>query len=92
MIDNSTINLYGLPSIYVDEQVVTGLLTGESNLWTKNKDLGYLHTINVKINQTYFRWQKDKRSWKSIEYCNHILDESNDIIDTLIGKPNKPIL
>ena len=42
LINGLTINLYGLPSIYWgQEQVVTGLLTGEDLIFgLKNKDLG----------------------------------------------------
>ena len=42
LIDGLKINLYGLPSIYWgQDQVVTGLLTGEDLIYgLKNKDLG----------------------------------------------------
>ena len=52
LIDGLKINLYGLPSIYWgQEQVVTGLLTGEDLIHgLRNKDLGeavYLSLIHI---------------------------------------------
>jgi len=91
LIDGLTINLYGLPSIYWgQEQVVTGLLTGEDLIYgLKNKDLGeaiYLPSIMLKVNTDLFL---DDKNIKEVEnHLNtkiHILDDSNDIIDTLVG-------
>ena len=98
LIDGLKINLYGLPSIYWgQEQVVTGLLTGEDLIkGLQNKDLGeaiYIPSIMLKINTDLFLDDK-----KIIDVENklntkiHVLEESNDIIDTLIGKPVKSIL
>ena len=55
LIDGLKINLYGLPSIYWgQDQVVTGLLTGEDLIYgLKNKDLGeavYIPSIMLKLN------------------------------------------
>ena len=95
LIDGLTINLYGLPSIYWgQEQVVTGLLTGEDLIeGLKNKDLGeaiYIPSIMLKLNTDLFL---DDKNIKDVEdQLNtkiHVLDDSNDIISTLIGKTNK---
>ena len=91
LIDGLTINLYGLPSIYWgQEQVVTGLLTGEDLIYgLQNKDLGeaiYIPSIMLKINTDLFL---DDKNIKDVEnQLNtkiHVLDDSNDIINTLIG-------
>ncbi len=95
LIDGLTINLYGLPSIYWgQEQVVTGLLTGEDLIYgLKNKDLGeaiYLPSIMLKLNTDLFLDDKNiKEVENQLNTKIHILDDSNDIINTLIGKPNK---
>ena len=95
LIDGLTINLYGLPSIYWgQEQVVTGLLTGEDLIYgLKNKDLGeaiYLPSIMLKLNTDLFLDDKNiKEVENQLNTKIHILDDSNDIISTLIGKPNK---
>ena len=89
------INLYGLPSIYWgQEQVVTGLLTGEDLInGLQNKDLGeaiYIPSIMLKLNTDLFL--DDKKITDVENKLNtkiHVLEESNDIIDTLIGKPVK---
>jgi len=95
LIDGLTVNLYGLPSIYWgQEQVVTGLLTGEDLIYgLKNKDLGeaiFIPSIMLKINTDLFL--DDKKIQEVENQLNtkiHVLDDSNDIISTLIGKPNK---
>ena len=95
LIDGLTINLYGLPSIYWgQEQVVTGLLTGEDLIYgLQNKDLGegiYIPSIMLKINTDLFLDDKNiKEVENKLNTQIHILDDSNDIIDTLIGKSNK---
>ena len=91
LIDGVTINLYGLPSIYWgQEQVVTGLLTGEDLIYgLKNKDLGeaiYIPSIMLKINTDLFLDDKKvKEVENKLKTPIHVLDESNDIIDILIG-------
>ena len=95
LIDGLTVNLYGLPSIYWgQDQVVTGLLTGEDLIYgLKNKDLGeaiFIPSIMLKINTDLFL--DDKKIQEVENQLNtkiHVLDDSNDIISTLIGKPNK---
>ena len=91
LIDGLKVNLYGLPSIYWgQDQVVTGLLTGEDLIYgLKNKDLGeavYIPSIMLKINTDLFL---DDKNIEQVEYhLNtkiHVLDDSNDIINTLIG-------
>ena len=95
LIDGLTINLYGLPSIYWgQEQVVTGLLTGEDLIYgLQDKDLGeaiYIPSIMLKINTDLFLDDKNiKEVENQLNTRIHVLDESNDIIDTLIGKSNK---
>ena len=95
LIDGLRINLYGLPSIYWgQEQVVTGLLTGEDLIYgLKNKDLGeciYIPSIMLKFNSDLFLDDKNIKEVESqLNTQIHILDDSNDIIDTLIGKSNK---
>ena len=91
LIDGLTINLYGLPSIYWgQEQVVTGLLTGEDLIYgLQNKDLGeaiYIPSIMLKINTDLFL--DDKKISEVSQILNtkiHILDNPDDIINTLIG-------
>ena len=95
LINGLTINLYGLSSIYWgQEQVVTGLLTGEDLIYgLQNKDLGegiYIPSIMLKINTDLFLDDKNiKEVENQLNTQIHILDDSNDIIDTLIGKSNK---
>ena len=95
LIDGLTINLYGLPSIYWgQEQVVTGLLTGEDLIYgLQNKDLGeaiYIPSIMLKINTDLFLDDKNiKEVENQLNTKIHVLDDSNDIINTLIGKSNK---
>ena len=94
LIDGLQINLYGLPSIYWgQEQVVTGLLTGEDLInGLKNKDLGeaiYIPSIMLKINTDLFLDDKNiKEVENKLDTQIHVLDDSNDIINTLIGKSN----
>ena len=95
LIDGLTINLYGLPSIYWgQEQVVTGLLTGEDLIHgLQNKDLGeaiYIPSIMLKINTDLFLDDKNiKEVENQLNTKIHVLDDSNDIMDNLIGKTNK---
>ena len=91
LIDGLTINLFGLPSIYWgQDQVVTGLLTGEDLIYgLKNKDLGeaiYIPSIMLKLNTDLFLDDKNiKEVENQINTKIHVLDDSNDIINTLIG-------
>ncbi len=91
LINGLTINLYGLPSIYWgQDQVVTGLLTGEDLICgLKNKDLGeavYIPSIMLKINTDLFLDDKNIQEVENkINTKIHVLDDSNDIINTLIG-------
>ncbi|EEE41033.1 TIGR03279 family radical SAM protein [Prochlorococcus marinus] len=91
LIDGFTINLYGLPSIYWgQDQVVTGLLTGEDLIHgLKNKDLGeviYIPSIMLKLNTDLFLDDKNiKEVENQLNTKIHVLDDSNDIINTLIG-------
>ncbi len=91
LIDGLTINLYGLPSIYWgQDQVVTGLLTGEDLIHgLKNKDLGeavYIPSIMLKLNTDLFLDDKNiKEVENQLTTKIHVLDDSNDIINTLIG-------
>ena len=87
-----TINLYGLPSIYWgQEQVVTGLLTGEDLIYgLQNKDLGdtiFIPSIMLKLNTDLFLDDKNiKEVENELKTKIHVLNDSNDIINTLIGK------
>ena len=98
LIDGLTVNLYGLPSIYWgQEQVVTGLLTGEDLIYgLQSKDLGdviYIPSIMLKINTDLFLDDKNiKEVENQLNTQIHVIDDSNDIIDTLIGKSNKQII
>ena len=91
LINGLTINLYGLPSIYWgQDQVVTGLLTGEDLIYgLRNKDLGeaiYIPSIMLKINTDLFLDDKNIQEVENqINTKIHVLDDSNDIINTLIG-------
>ena len=95
LIDGLTINLYGLPSIYWgQEQVVTGLLTGEDLIdGLQNKDLGeaiYIPSIMLKLNTDLFLDDKNiKEVETKLNTKIHVLDDSNDIINILLGKSNK---
>ncbi|MAN49239.1 MAG: TIGR03279 family radical SAM protein [Flavobacteriales bacterium] len=90
-INRLTINLYGLPSIYWgQEQVVTGLLTGEDLIYgLKNKDLGekiFIPSIMLKINSDLFL---DDKNIVEVEEALgtkiHVLYDTDDIINNLIG-------
>jgi len=94
-IDGLKINLYGLPSIYWgQEQVVTGLLTGEDLIeGLKDRDLGdgiFIPSIMLKLNSDLFL---DDKKISEVEYkLNtkiHVLDNTNDIINNLIGISHK---
>ena len=94
-IDGLKINLYGLPSIYWgQEQVVTGLLTGEDLIvGLKNKELGeiiFIPSMMLKINSDLFL--DDKKISDVEEALNteiHVVDDANDIIEYLIGRSSK---
>ncbi len=93
-IDGLTINLYGLPSIYWgQDQVVTGLLTGEDLIaGLQNKDLGesiYIPSIMLKINSDLFLDDTNITEVSNKLKTNiHVLNDTNDIISCLIGKSN----
>ncbi len=93
-IDGLTINLYGLPSVYWgQEQVVTGLLTGEDLIsGLESKDLGesiYIPSIMLKLNSDLFLDDKNITEVSNkLKTKIHVLDDTNDIISTLIGKSN----
>ncbi len=93
-IDGITINLYGLPSIYWgQEQVVTGLLTGEDLIdGLKNKDLGegiYIPSIMLKHNTDLFLDDKKISDVENQLHTKiHVLDDADDIINNLIGISN----
>ncbi len=85
------INLYGLPSIYWgQEQVVTGLLTGEDLITgLKDKDLGeaiFIPSMMLKINTDLFL---DDKNISEVENALgteiHVVVDANDIIKNLIG-------
>ena len=90
-IDGLKVNLYGLPSIYWgQEQVVTGLLTGEDLIaGLKNKDLGeviFIPSMMLKLNTDLFL--DDKNISEVEDQLNtkiHVLDDADDIIKNLIG-------
>jgi len=80
-----------LPSIYWgQDQVVTGLLTGMDIIHgLKNKDLGeavYIPSNMLNINTDLFLDVKNIQEVENqINTKIHVLDDSNDIINTLIG-------
>ncbi len=90
-IDGLTIKLYGLPSVYWgQEQIVTGLLTGEDLInGLKNKDLGegiYIPSVMLKLNTDLFLDDKNITEVEDkLKTKIHVLDNTNDIISTLIG-------
>ena len=90
-IDGLSVNLYGLPSVYWgQDQVVTGLLTGEDLInGLKNQDLGdaiFIPSIMLKLNTDLFLDDKNiKEVENQLNTKIHVLDDSNDIINTLIG-------
>ncbi len=93
-IDGLTINLYGLPSNYWgQDQVVTGLLTGEDLIsGLLNKDLGesiFIPSIMLKHNSNLFLDDKNITEVSNKLKTNiHVLDDTNDIINNLIGISN----
>ena len=93
-IDGLTVNLYGLPSIYWgQEQVVTGLLTGEDLIsGLQSKDLGeiiYIPSIMLKLNTDLFLDDKNITEVSNkLKTKIHVLDDTNDIINILIGISN----
>ena len=93
-IDGITIYLYGLPSVYWgQEQVVTGLLTGEDLIsGLKNKDLGeciYIPSIMLKLNTDLFLDDKNISEVEGqLNTKIHVLDDADDIISNLIGISN----
>jgi NifB/MoaA-like Fe-S oxidoreductase len=93
-IDGLTINLYGLPSVYWgQDQVVTGLLTGEDLIaGLQNKDLGesiFIPSIMLKLNSDLFLDDTNITEVSNkLKTKIHVLDDTNDIINTLIGISN----
>ena len=93
-IEGLTINLYGLPSVYWgQDQVVTGLLTGEDLIYgLKNKDLGeviYIPSIMLKLNTDLFLDDKNiNEVAEQLKTKIHVLDDTDDIINNLIGISN----
>ena len=93
-IDGLNINLYGLPSVYWgQDQVVTGLLTGEDLIaGLKNKDLGeciFIPSIMLKINSDLFLDDKNIAEVEGKLDTNiHVLEDADDIINNLIGISN----
>ena len=83
-----------MPSIYWgQDQVVTGLLTGEDLIIAlKNKDLGesmFIPSIMLKHNSDLFLDDKNITEVANKLKTNiHVLDDTNDIIDNLIGLSN----
>ena len=93
-IEGLTINLYGLPSVYWgQDQVVTGLLTGEDLITgLQNKSLGesiFIPSIMLKHDSDLFLDDKNISEVSNKLKTNiHVIDNTNDIIDTLIGISN----
>ena len=93
-IDGLTINLYGLPSIYWgQDQVVTGLLTGEDLiLGLQNKDLGeiiFIPSIMLKLNSDLFLDDKNLAEVSNkLNTKIHVLHDTDDIINNLVGSSN----
>ena len=93
-IEGLTIKLYGLPSVYWgQEQVVTGLLTGEDLIYgLKNKDLGeeiFIPSIMLKLNSDLFLDDKNITEVEiELDTNIHVLDDTSDIINSLIGISN----
>ena len=90
-VDRLTVNLYGLPSVYWgQDQVVTGLLTGEDLICgLLKKDLGesiFIPSIMLKLNSDLFLDDKTISEVSTELKTNiHVLDDTNDIINNLIG-------
>ena len=93
-IDGLTIKLYGLPSVYWgQEQVVTGLLTGEDLInGLKNKDLGdgiFIPSMMLKLNSDLFLDDKNITEVEvQLNTKIHVLEHEDDIINSLIGISN----
>ena len=93
-IDGLTVNLHGLPSVYWgQDQVVTGLLTGEDLITgLQNKDLGesiFIPSIMLKLNSDLFLDDKNITEVSNKLKTNiHVLHDTNDIINNLIGISN----
>ena len=93
-IEGLTIKLYGLPSVYWgQEQVVTGLLTGEDLIYgLQNKDLGeeiFIPSIMLKLNSDLFLDDKNITEVEiELDTNIHVLDDTSDIINSLIGISN----
>ena len=93
-IEGLTIKLYGLPSVYWgQEQVVTGLLTGEDLIYgLQNKDLGeeiFIPSIMLKLNSDLFLDDKNITEVEiELDTNIHVLDDTSDIINNLIGISN----
>ena len=93
-INGLKINLYGLPSIYWgQEQVVTGLLTGEDLIYgLNNKELGeaiFIPSIMLKLNSDLFLDDKTISDVESKLNTNiHVVVDADDIIESLIGISN----
>ena len=89
-----TVNLYGLPSIYWgQDQVVTGLLTGEDLIaGLKNKELGeniFIPSIMLKLNSDLFLDDKNISEVENqLNTKIHVLEDADDIINKLIGISN----
>jgi len=91
LIDGLTINLYGLPSIYWgQDQVVTGLLTGEDLIYgLQNKDLGeaiYIPSIMLKLNTDLFL---DDKNIEEVEKSISPLRRNSGKLIILDGRVNK---
>ena len=90
-IDGLTVYLYGLPSVYWgQEQVVTGLLTGEDLIvGLKYKELGeeiFIPSIMLKLNSDLFLDDKNvSEVAENLKTNIHVLDDADDIINSLIG-------
>ena len=95
LIKGLKVNLYGLPSIYWgQEQVVTGLLTGEDLIrGLKNKELGdeiFIPSIMLKIDSDLFLDDKTINDVeKELKTKIHVLYGTSDIINNLIGISEK---
>ncbi len=88
------VNLYGLPSIYWgQEQVVTGLLTGQDLIiGLQNKDLGdeiFIPSIMLKHNSDLFLDDKNVAEVSTqLNTKIHVVDSTDDIISNLVGTTN----
>ncbi len=91
-IKNLKINLYGLPSQYWgQEQVVTGLLTGEDLIMgLKDQTLGeaiYIPSMMLKVGSDLFLDDKKIEDVeKALKTKIRVVHKANDIIKDLVGK------